>query len=276
MKRNVLISIMIVAALLLIPAINYAQTRGSGNVVKQERQVDDFKSIKLSCSIDLYISQGPKSVVVRADDNLQEIISTDVSGGTLVVDIKGRGVRSAKAMDVYITMPDLEKIQSKGSGDIEIKNSFKCNDLVVAISGSGDFDADVHTTNLDLEITGSGDVELSNVTGTFKAVLMGSGDVEAEDLRCEKVYIKSSGSGDIELDGKADHIYVGQSGSGDLNAYGLNVVSAEVNNSGSGDMAISVSDDLKVTLNGSGDLTYRGNPKNVDINTTGSGDVYKK
>lgn len=268
--------IAMLAAFIMSTAVTYAQKSGNGKVVKQEREVADFTGIKLECSADVIITQGEKSVVVKTDENLQEIVTTEVNNGILVIDIEGRGYRSCKVMEVIVSIPDLTRIKNTGSGDIEIKGIYKCRELVVGISGSGDFDAVLDAKNLEIKGMGSGDIEVSGITGMFKAQIMGSGDVDAEDLRLEQCYVKCTGSGDIELEGKTEKLIIGQSGSGDLNAYNLSAVSVDATNSGSGDLAVTVATSLKVSLNGSGDLTYNGNPEKVDVRTNGSGDVYKR
>lgn len=268
--------LIITLAFVILAGIGYSQTKGSGNVVSQERNTGDFTGIKLTCSADLYITQGNSSVTVKADDNIQELIATNVDNDVLEISVKGKGFRSAKKLEVHISVPSLEKIKNSGSGDIKFVNVFSANELNIYINGSGDLTANFDVKSLELKVSGSGDVELSGVKGNLKDTNLGSGDLDAERLKLEDCYIKNSGSGDIELEGKTNNLTVGQAGSGDLDAYNFTSVNAYVTNSGSADITLHVVEILQVTLNGSGDLTYRGNPAKVDIKSNGSGDVYRK
>ena len=268
--------LVITLVLIIVAGIGYSQTKGNGNVVTEERNTGDFTSIKLTCSADLYISQGSTSVSVKTDENLQELIETTVEDGVLVIGVKGRGFRSVRALEVRVSLPTLIKLKNSGSGDITFKGIFKANDLYIGISGSGDLDADFDVTNLELKVNGSGDSEITGVRGTFKVSNSGSGDLEAEGLKLENCYLKNSGSGDLELSGKTNNLTVTIAGSGDLDAYNLAAVSASVSNSGSSDITLNIIEKLQVTLNGSGDLTYRGNPTKVDVRSNGSGDVYRR
>ena len=253
-----------------------AQVKGNGNVKSQDRNVENFSAIKLTCSADLYISQGPKSITVKTDENILELIETEVEDGTLYVSVKGRGFRSVEGLDVIITVPNLDKIISSGSGDIRFEGVYKANDLYINLNGSGDLDAEFNATNLELKVNGSGDSDISGVMGNLKITVSGSGDVDAEELKLEECYIKNSGSGDLSLKGKTNMLTVSQNGSGDLDGYNFTAVNATVSNSGSSDMTLHVVEVLRVTLNGSGDLTYRGDPQKVDVRSNGSGDVYKR
>ena len=268
--------IIIILALVLVASIGFSQTKGSGNVISVDRNTGDFTGVKLTCSADLYISQGSTAVTVRADDNIVDKVETTVENGTLVISVKGRGFRSISVLEVYITTPDLTKIKNSGSGDITFKNTFRANDLFIGINGSGDLDAKFDVRNLELKVSGSGDTELTGVRGIFKVSNSGSGDLDAEGLKLEECYIKNSGSGDMELEGKTNNLTATINGSGDLDGYNLTSVNATISNSGSSDVTVNVVEELQVVLNGSGDLTYRGNPTKVDVRSNGSGDVYRK
>lgn len=273
---KIYLRLIITLALIIATGFVYSQTKGNGNVVTEVRNTGSFTAVKLTCSADLYISQGSTAVLVKTDENIQELVETTVENGVLIIDVKGRGFRSIRTLEVHITVPKLEKIKNSGSGDIRIKGAFEANDLYISINGSGDLDADFDVNNLELRVSGSGDTELTGVKGTLKVSISGSGDLEAEDLKLEECYIKNHGSGDIELSGKTNNLTVTIAGSGDLNAYNLAAVNASVTISGSSDMTLNVIEKLQVKLSGSGDLTYRGNPTKVDVRSYGSGDVYKR
>jgi len=251
--------------------------KNDADVLMQDRQLPVFTSIKLLCSADLIIQQGnTQQVTVKADSDIIEFIETRVENGTLIVDVKRNNVFRAHEMEVHITMTNLEKIMSLGSGDIELEGGFKTSNLIVSLSGSGDFQADLQAQNMELEINGSGDARFGEVHGSFKLSVSGSGDVEADGLQLETCMISSFGSGDISLSGNCIDLTMSQMGSGDINAYGLKSVNATVTNMGSGDMVVSVAESLQAKLNGSGDLTYQGNPAKVKVTANGSGEVYKK
>ncbi len=273
-RRN--FKIILATAMIIVAGISFAQTKGNGNVKIEKRNTGSFTGIKLTCSADLYISQGSTNVEVKTDENILQFITTNVKNGILEIGVKKESFRSVTTMQVHIQLPDLESIKNLGSGDITFKGTFKESDLNIVSSGSGDLDANFDVTNLELKMNGSGDVDIEGVKGTLKASNYGSGDLEAEGLKLEECYVKNMGSSDIELSGKTNNLTVTVAGSGDLDAYNLTAVSASVTNSGSADITLNVVDKLQARLNGSGDVTYRGDPAKVDVKSNGSGEVYKK
>lgn len=248
----------------------------NAQVQTQERNVGSFDGINQTISADVFITQGsPQKVLVKADADVINLITTEVENGILRIGSQ-KSFRSVDVLEVYITMPDLSRINNSGSGDIKVDGDLKGTDVGIDISGSGDLNARLDATNLELKISGSGDVNLSGVRGNFSVSISGSGDVEAENLQLENCTLVSFGSGDIQLKGKAAKLTSKQSGSGDLNAYGLVAVNAILKSNGSGDVVVQVVERLEATLNGSGDLTYYGSPDYVDVESNGSGEVYRK
>jgi len=243
----------------------------------QERNVGSFTSISQETSADVYISNGPVGMVkVRADEDAIDKLKTEVRNGVLYIESTNNGWRNVRTMEVHITMPTIEKIKNSGSGDFTIDGDIPGNNVYIGISGSGDMQAELNATNLEIKISGSGDVSLSGVKGDLTIGISGSGDVYAENLKLDNCNLKGSGSGDVKLKGKAASFVASVMGSGDINAYGLTAVEAQVKCNGSGDVAIQVVERVSATLNGSGDLTYYGSPEYVDVESNGSGEVYRK
>lgn len=220
---------------LSLSLISCNATKGSGNKVSEEREVDDFTEISLDCAVDVTVEIGKeKSVSVWADDNLIPMITTGVSGGRLTIDIDGNYMTSG-GLKATVTVPQLTSVESSGSGDL----------LVINPSGS-----------------------------TFTVTQSGSGDVTLENLSTQLFIANISGSGDLLAKGKADTLEANLSGSGGLDT-GLTLCkTARAKSTGSGDLKINASTTLDVALSGSGDVTSLGKAQ-VSVNSTGSGKLKK-
>lgn len=280
MKNSRFNSAVLMFIMLMLCSFNaYSQlfgASGSGNVVKQDRNVGDFSTIKILGSADVIIKQGDRTTLqVQADDNLMENIITRVKGDALIVETEG-SIRNYKKFEVLVTMNRLDGIEINGSGDVESEGIIKGNSLAISINGSGDVELELEYKNLEAQINGSGDIEISGITGDLDLKVMGSGDFSASGLRLNICKLSVYGSGDTKLTGSASSVSVELSASGEVNLYNLSSQDVEVSNFGSGDVIVSVSGKLKARLMGSGDLTYRGTPTNVDVSSQGSGSVYKK
>lgn len=210
--------------------------RAKGDILTEDRQVQNFERIAMRASGDVYITVDPTvdapEVSIKTHESIMENVKTRVLGERLVIETDPC-IRKLKTLNVYIVCSDLSEITVDGSADIHGQNTFVLDDLKLNINGSGNMD-------LDLELE----------------------DVEAN----------ISGSGDIALKGTGQRADFSVSGSGNISAYGLSLEECFIDIAGSGDCRVDVSDYLSVDISGSGDVTYQGQPK-VDADINGSGEV---
>lgn len=229
-----------VALVIAVPSISFASPAALNVALEEQgRSVKDFTKVSLMGSLDVNVKIGKKiSVKIVAPDDLIDKIITNVDGKVLKVhyekNLEWKRVWNNKEIRVDVTMPDLQAASLFGSGDLSVTGG-KGKELGLAIRGSGD--AMVAKSNY------------------------------------KKVDISLKGSGDIMIDGKCDHLSVGLMGSGDVSAGGLKCSDAEVHVKGSGDAEVYASSSIAASVNGSGDVSVLGKPKNINKTERGSGDI---
>jgi len=210
--------------------------KGSGNIITEDRTIEQFDEISLRGSGTVILTQGDiQNVSVTTDDNIMDLVVTEVKNNRLIIYTEGNIIRSTQ-YDIDITIPEIESLHVSGSGDVVSNETIVCDDI-------------------DLSVSGSGEIELL--------------------LQAQDIYSKISGSGEIELEGNADELEVKISGSGNLNAKGLNCEDASVKVSGSGNCKINAIENLNASVSGSGNVYYYGNP-DISTSISGSGSVQKR
>ena len=104
--------------------------------------------------------------------------------------------------------------------------------------------------------------------------LGGSGNINVlKTLKEEELSVSISGSGNINLKGKAKSFDAAIAGSGNVIAYKLKAHNVKARIAGSGDIKVTVSDKIKATVVGSGNIYYKGHPDKIDTTSLGSGDI---
>jgi hypothetical protein len=211
---------------------------GSGTPKTESRAVSGFTQVALEGSGTLSLRQGDsESLTVTADDNLLADVQTTVSGGRLTLSQHGFTLYFPRTPVRYdLTVKDLTALEISGSGNATATS--------------------LHTTDLRLEISGSGSLTLSGLSLTTLDASI-------------------SGSGNVTVSGQAQHQTVTVSGSGTYRGRDLASTTARVDVSGSGDVAVQVSSSLDVSISGSGNVTYTGNPATVSQQISGSGTITK-
>lgn len=173
---------------------------GNGKVVEESRDIQGFTGIKVSSGIDVLLSQGNEfQVVVEADENLLDVIVTELEGHMLVVDVDRYQIRNAKARMVHITMPEIEEIHVSSAGDCIGKTPIVSKNLRLNVSSAGDLNLEVDADRIYLDISSSGDVELKGETGMLEANLSSAGDLDAFDLDAVRVHVEVSSAGDASV-----------------------------------------------------------------------------
>ena len=232
MKSLKFILLSTIAFLLLTSVKLFSQT-------EVEREVDQFSSIDMRISGNLYLSQGDQTkLVIKGDPGDIEDLQTYVKSDRLVIRFDSWKIKYDK-LDIYVTTPAVNGIEVSGSGNVEAQTAIQSDDLKLEVSGSGEITIqELNAPEVDVEISGSGEVKLagSEFTREMEIEISGSGDVEAFGLQIKKCAAEITGSGEAE---------------------------------------VFVTEKLVVEISGSGDVYYKGSPQ-IDADITGSGKVKSK
>ena len=237
--------ILILGVSVLCMTLSHAQwgkkIKGNGNVITENRETASYDAIYIAGFFDVELVDGKEGkLILKGEENLLEHITTEVKDGKLVVKVeKGLNLSPSNWKEgILITIPveSVGAVTLSGSGDIVGKKMLTADYFRTDISGSGDVQLSVTADNIDANI---------------------------------------SGSGNITLDGKTTDLDVRVSGSGDVNAFGLSALNVIANISGSAEIEVTASEMIKARVSGSGDITYRGNPKKIDTKSSGSGEISK-
>ncbi|MCK5135740.1 MAG: DUF2807 domain-containing protein [Bacteroidales bacterium] len=173
---------------------------GNGNVTEETRDISGFAGVHVSSGIDVYLSEGKDfEVRVEADENLMDVIITELKGNILVVKTEQYGIRHAKSKKVHVTLPELEVLKISSAGDCVGQTSFSCDDLKLDISSAGDLSLEVEADRIYLDISSSGDARISGKTNILDVSLSSAGDLHAFDLIAKKVDVSVSSAGDARV-----------------------------------------------------------------------------
>ena len=111
-----------------------------------------FSSVELAGSNNVVIHVGEKqSVVVRADDNLVDSVTTEVQSGQLVIANTPGSFTTNSPMSVEINAPTLNAFTLSGSGNIVV-SGIEAESLKVTLPGSGTLTGSGTATRLDVTV----------------------------------------------------------------------------------------------------------------------------
>lgn len=211
---------------------------GNGNVIEESRDISGFKGVLVSSGIDVYLSEGNDfKVMVEADENLMEVILTELKGSMLFVGTERYGIRRARSKKVFVTLPELEKLKISSAGDCVGQTPFNCKDLDLSISSAGDLSLEVNADRIFLDLNSSGDARIEGTANLLKVSLSSAGDLNAFDLKAKKV--------DVDV-------------------------------SSAGSASVFATDEISMNVSSAGKIYYMGDAEVIRSRTSSAGDIIKK
>ncbi|WP_196887678.1 head GIN domain-containing protein [Aureivirga sp. CE67] len=234
-----ILSILVFFVAITTANAQWKKVKGNKNVITATREVSDFQGIKSSGSFDVELTDDNYGTLeITAEENLMEYIITNVDDNILRIGFKkGYNIRANKPLKIKVPVKFLNYVKLSGSGNLVSDVSLKNKQFELGVSGSG--------------------------------------DIEMKNIKSEEIFVTMSGSGDMELEGKTNKLSIKISGSADFSGKKLDSNETSIKISGSGNATVVANETLKGKVSGSGDIYYKGNPKTLNVKTSGSGDVEK-
>ena len=237
--------------------------KASKNYVTKDIKVNNFTKLSVAGSPDVTYTQksGKPTVEVYTSDNIVDLLDIRVKDNTLYIGFKKNVSVSYNKLEVRVSAEKLNGIAVAGSGDVELKNGLKTDNLKISVAGSGDISGNnISCIDLDISIAGSGDINSSDITcNDLQVSVAGSGDMKLNNVTANFTKASVAGSGTAILSGSTQEAEY--SVAGDLFASDFVAKKASASVAGSGDIKCHATDFLKVRTSGSGSVGYKGNPE---------------
>ena len=163
----------------------------------------DFKAIRISGGIDLYLSQSSEVAVAvsASEEKFKDGIKTEVENGTLKIYYEWDKNMSwkNKKLKAYVSFKTLEKLNASGACDVVVTGAIESASLDMQLSGASDFKGQVKVGTLKLDLSGASDVHISGSAGNVDIESSGASDVKGFDLVTDYCNAKASGASDINI-----------------------------------------------------------------------------
>jgi hypothetical protein len=104
----------------------------------------------------------------------------------------------------------------------------------------------------------------------------GAGDIRITNVKNDKLVVSSKGAARIEASGQTKFASITSTGAGQIDANKLHAESATVTVTGAGHVNVYATRRLDATVSGVGQITYDGDPAEVNRKVSGIGSINKK
>jgi len=174
--------------------------RVDGPIETQKRTLDNFTSVFFADVGNLHISQGnEQKVILKAQKVILDKLKTKVSeGGELILSLDECFNGDAYSLDIYITVPEIEKIEMSGVGFVKTETAITSDIFTLILNGASEInELNVNADSISTYLLGIGDLNYSGNSRVHTVLSSGTGNINAYDLSTDGTYITSNGSGNI-------------------------------------------------------------------------------
>ncbi len=173
--------------------------RGNGQVVEESREVtDEFTVVYASEGLDVFVTQGDNfSINVEADENIIELIGTDIRDGRLKVHAIENIGRATK--NVYVTLPVVDALETSSGADLIAQNTITSDKIELEASSGSDLEVEVDASEVVAETSSGADIKVSGRTEMLYADASSGSDIKARGLLAKRCNADASSGADISV-----------------------------------------------------------------------------
>lgn len=238
-STNQLLVILFLSTILTSCGVDYLnKVNGNRNVTTENRDVNNtFNSIHVSNGIDLYINQSNETeIVVEADENLQEIIKTEINDGVLRI-YTDKNIWQSKSRKVYVTVEELSNLKATSGADVYTENTINTKEISITATSGADINIKVDAESVATKSTSGSDINIAGITTYHASSATSGSSIDAYDLESKNVIVKVTSGADID---------------------------------------IYASEKIEAKATSGGDVDFKGNPKIVNKKSSSGGSISRK
>jgi len=183
---NTLFKISAVALLFLLSSCFLDGVKGNRNVITQDRNISsDFDAIHVSYGIEVKLSMGSTtSLTVEADENLHDIIRTEVEDGVLRIYAE-KNIFSSKKRRVYVNAEEMNEIKATSGASVVSETNIKTEDMVIKTTSGANVNLNLEAVNVSCSSTSGSNARLA---GTAEKLIASS--TSGANLRAKNLEVK--------------------------------------------------------------------------------------
>lgn len=173
--------------------------KGSGTVVTDTRSIsEEFTRVSAAEGLMVYVTQADDfKIEVEADDNVIDLIRTDIKNGKLRIHAEENIGRATKK--IYVSLPKVTELKSSSGAHLRTENTIESNELLVDGSSGAILDVDLVSQELEIDASSGANLEISGETVSANVDVSSGGNINAKDLETRSCNAEASSGGNVKI-----------------------------------------------------------------------------
>ncbi len=173
--------------------------RGNGVIAEDKREItEEFTAISAAEGLDVYVTQDDDfEIMVEADENVIDLIATDIRDGKLrihAIESIGRATKN-----VYVSLPDISALSTSSGADLTSKNVIEANKITLDASSGSDLQIELMADEVSADVSSGADIKISGEANMFYADASSGADIRARDFQVKTCHADASSGADIRV-----------------------------------------------------------------------------
>ncbi len=173
--------------------------KGNGNVVTETRPItQDFTKISAAEGLQVYVTQADEFMIkVEADDNIIDLIRTDIEAGKLRIHAEKNIGRATKKIMVFL--PEISALTASSGAQLKSENALKTNDLMVDGSSGANLSLELTAQELEIDASSGAHLEIEGEADNAVIDVSSGGQIDAKNLVTNTCMADASSGGNMQI-----------------------------------------------------------------------------
>jgi len=174
---------------------------GSGKVSTQERNISEpFSSVEAKRGLDVIIEQSAQqSVIVEADDNVQQHITTKVNNGVLEISSDFNSFVNVKSKKITVRMPVIKSLSASSGVNMKSGNLLTGDKLTIDSSSGSSVKLEIEADSVIAESSSGSHITLSGKALSLDISASSGSQNNAQRLFANDVRAQASSGSNIDV-----------------------------------------------------------------------------
>lgn len=204
--------LLVILLLMVFSATAQSKIKGNRKVTTEERSFEYFSKLEVNDKIELTLKQSSSnSLELEADENLHDVLDTDVKNSTLILSLNKR-ITGSKRFNITLYVEDLDKITLNDDSEVKVPEELDVFNIEIILNNKSDIQLDnLKTQLLRLETNERSKGELRVRTDSLLINAKESSRIKLDAITTGSS-IDYNGSATVEIEGKTEFLELNASG----------------------------------------------------------------
>lgn len=173
--------------------------KGNGDIITENRSThDEFTQVSAQEGLMVYVTQADEySIKVEADENVIDLIGTDIKEGRLKIHARKNIGRATKK--VYVSMPTITTLKSSSGAHLSSENEINSKELIVDGSSGAHIRLNVDTDEIEIDASSGANLTVRGTADETDIDVSSGGNINAKNLETDFCEADASSGGNLSI-----------------------------------------------------------------------------